>query len=170
MKILGIGLSKTGTTSLSEALRILGFTTVHCPTSIDHILSHDAATDISVSCGFEFLDTMLPGSRFIYTIRPIDGWLASIRRHVLGYSNPQDHVRKLWTAMYGWSESSIPQFSHAWLQHKDRVERHFMERPGDLLTLNIFEGDGWPILCNFLDKPIPTVPFPHLNACQKGVK
>ena len=24
-------------------------------------------------------------------------------------------------------------------------------------------GDGWYPLCTFLDKPIPKVPFPHLN-------
>jgi hypothetical protein len=30
--------------------------------------------------------------------------------------------------------------------------------------------DGWGPLCSFLDKPIPSVPFPHANAASGGWK
>jgi hypothetical protein len=29
--------------------------------------------------------------------------------------------------------------------------------------MNTIEGDGWEKLCNFLDKPIPQIPYPHKN-------
>lgn len=40
--------------------------------------------------------------------------------------------------------------------------------PERLLEWNI--GDGWEPLCEFLDKPIPDVEFPHSNAANKGWK
>ena len=48
-KIFGIGLSKTGTSSLSEALEILGYSTVHFPRSLSEIAYYDAATDSTVA-------------------------------------------------------------------------------------------------------------------------
>ncbi len=39
LKIFGLGLSKTGTSSLCEALRILGYRAVHNPTDDDSMLS-----------------------------------------------------------------------------------------------------------------------------------
>jgi type II secretory pathway component PulL len=31
-------------------------------------------------------------------------------------------------------------------------------------------GDGWEPLCKFLDKPIPSAPFPHVNSVVGGWK
>ena len=39
LKIFGLGLSKTGTSSLCEALRILGYRAVHNPTDDDSMVS-----------------------------------------------------------------------------------------------------------------------------------
>lgn len=30
--------------------------------------------------------------------------------------------------------------------------------------------DGWEPLCNFLDKPVPDEPFPHVNTRSEGWK
>ena len=51
-KIFGIGLSKTGTSSLSEALEILGYSTVHFPSTLSEIAYYDAATDSTVARRF----------------------------------------------------------------------------------------------------------------------
>ena len=56
MKIFGVGLPKTGTTSLSEALRILGYTSIHYPTSFDQIKEFDSATDSFVAINYKKLD------------------------------------------------------------------------------------------------------------------
>ncbi len=54
------------------------------------------------------------------------------------------------------------------LNHKrtkyDKIKNYFKDRPDDLLVMNICDGDGWEVLCPFLDKPIPAVSFPHLNS------
>ena len=78
-KVLGVGLSKTGTSSLSAALTILGYRTVHYP-PLDRLREllddSDAATDTPVACSFRELDRQYPGSRFILTVRDPDSWLS----------------------------------------------------------------------------------------------
>lgn len=81
-KIFGIGLSRTGTTSLTAALKILRVQAIHWPQSMGDIARHEASTDITVSLMFEELDRKYPGSKFIYTIRERDPWLASCEKHI----------------------------------------------------------------------------------------
>ena len=40
---------------------------------------------------------------------------------------------------------------------------YFKNQPSKILIFNIFKNEGWKKLCEFLDKPIPTQPFPHKN-------
>jgi hypothetical protein len=92
--VFGLGLSRTGTRSLTEALRLLGWDTVHYPVDADTLrtlergdarfalLEHrDGITDITVSRYYEALDRNWPGSKFILTVRDRDAWLASCREH-----------------------------------------------------------------------------------------
>jgi hypothetical protein len=66
-KVFGIGLSKTGTTSLSAALAILGYRSKHFPKDED-FARYDAFSDITVAMKFKTLDRFFPGSQFIYTV------------------------------------------------------------------------------------------------------
>src|ERR1700722_1042920 len=80
--VWGIGLTRTGTSSLNDALRILGFEAEHWPSL--HSLLHGhvrAATDECVAAVYKFLDLRYPGSKFILTERPIDDWLRSTAIH-----------------------------------------------------------------------------------------
>ena len=61
--VWGIGLTRTGTTSLNRALQILGYAAVHYPTI--YTLLHEpleAATDEPVAVTYKYLD--YPLSRF----------------------------------------------------------------------------------------------------------
>jgi hypothetical protein len=80
--VWGIGLTRTGTTSLNRALQILGYAAVHYPTI--HTLLHEpleAATDEPVAVTYKYLDFLYPGSKFIVTERDEDGWIASAAAH-----------------------------------------------------------------------------------------
>ncbi len=92
-KIFCIGLSHTGTNSLTVALELLGHSAVHYP--LDRttyrelsegqfrlsILSRvDAIADITVAPFFRDLDRAWPGSRFILTTRDKTAWLKSMHR------------------------------------------------------------------------------------------
>lgn len=97
-----IGLGRTGTTSLTQALGILGYRANHLP--IDEITQremytyfandvhttsplhlsilneYDALADTPVCCVYQGLDKAYPGSKFILTLREKQGWLASQER------------------------------------------------------------------------------------------
>lgn len=176
-RVFGIGLSRTGTTSLSQALEVLGFRTKHYPfprSFAGRLLGirpplleqYDAFTDISVIPFYKRLDKRFPGSRFILTERDLDEWLDSCRtfpRFRSGFE-PNDVVLAVRRAVYGIESFDVDLFRAAHLAHVADVERHFRDRPGDLLRMDICAGDGWEPLCTFLDRPVPDAPFPRLNA------
>jgi hypothetical protein len=46
---------------------------------------------------------------------------------------------------------------------------YFRNRPSDLLTMNILEGDGWEKLCPFLGlDTMPDTPFPSIRGKERG--
>lgn len=162
MKIFGIGLSKTGTTSLHKALTILGYKAIHYPGSIAGIEAHDAITDVQGALAFKLWDVMYPGSRFIYTTRDKVPWLESCRSHFQRHSSNQ-FALSLRKAVYGMTGFDAGQFSRVYDEHDASVRDYFQERD-DLLEMDICGGYGWDKLCSFLGKPVPRVPFPHENA------
>jgi len=46
-------------------------------------------------------------------------------------------------------------------RHVEEVMTYFKDRPQDLLVMNIVDGDGFEVLAPFLDRPMPSEPFPH---------
>ena len=94
-KVFGIGLSKTGTTSLYAALDRLGFrsgTYRHLRAlgldawfrgdfSGDPLGDYDALSDLPVGAFYRQLDRRYPGSKFILTHRDRESWLASCRSY-----------------------------------------------------------------------------------------
>lgn len=96
-KVFGLGLSRTGTHSLTTALHVLGYDTVHYPTDMASLsammrgdgafplLNHyDGITDITTIPFLSELDARHPGSKFILTVRDEAAWLASCEKHWSG--------------------------------------------------------------------------------------
>lgn len=176
-KIFGIGLSKTGTTSLGAALEILGYRTKDFPSVryIPHFLLHikagqlarfDAFTDIPTIPFYKELDRQFPGSRFIYTHREKEGWLKSCElypRFNLPLQQLPLKIIKLRTAIYGTYKFDREKFSAAYDRHHEDVMNYFRHKPEQLLSLDIIGGDEWEPLCSFLNKPVPKTPYPRRN-------
>ena len=87
--IFGIGLSRTGTSSLNSALNELGIKSKHflyfpVSTSIPYpyfsLNVYSGALDTPIAANFKKLDKMYPNSKFILTIRDIDSWLESCKK------------------------------------------------------------------------------------------
>ncbi len=179
--VFGIGLSKTGTTSLAEALNILGYKCDHwhyCKDILryenDRLLVNcnkllgpfNAYTDTPVARVYQLLDSAFPGSKFVLTVRDEHSWFESLlkwkgdkgdRHSTKGISD------FLHQDLYG---SAVPDRDTniaAFCQYNDSVREHFKDRPGDLLVMNITTGDGWETLCPFLGETVPEVPFPKKN-------
>lgn len=176
MKIFCIGLNKTGTVSLHHALLALGHTSLHWggPESylavqraltegrplLTYLPDVDAYSDIeTLSLGFELADRHYPGSRFVVTVRDLDGWIDSRRRHV--ERNRLRRERGEYTGRFLDVDASA--WTELWTEHHHRVAEHFRDRHADLLVMNITAGDGWELLAPFLGHPIPLEPFPFEN-------
>lgn len=181
-KIIGIGLSKTGTASLAYALRYLGFSCVHYPTSRDVIKNERAVVDGIVAIDFPYYDYYYPGSKFIYTVRNnYQDWIDSCRIHfemklppeVLKSSGQNLHKLFLENMFPVWGTDRFSEeiWKKSYENHKNIVTEYFKDRPEDLLIIDICAGEGWEKLCRFLDKPIPyNEPFPKTNITYNPFK
>ena len=172
-RVFCIGLNKTGTTSLHEALIVLGYRSLHwggpdTPRSVrraflegvpllTYLGDFDAVSDIqSLVLMFDRLDAEYPGSRFIYTKRDLDGWLRSRTHHV--ERNIASHAKGEYSGTF--LTVDLERWTELFVEHEARVLAHFADRPHDLLVMDIPAGDGYDVLCPFLGLPVPLEPFP----------
>jgi 3'-phosphoadenosine 5'-phosphosulfate (PAPS) 3'-phosphatase len=180
MKIFGIGLSKTGTSSLAQALIILGYKTKDFPglrnyapgdlATIDPGLldKFDALTDTPIPSFFRELDARFPDAKFILTVRDREGWLKSCKKQFnqkLADKQNEAHNR-LFMDLYGCTVFDEERFIAGYEKHTQAVLNYFRGRPDKLLTMNVVAGDGWEKLCPYLSKPIPKIPFPKANVTK----
>lgn len=175
MKVFGIGLSKTGTTSLTKALDILGYKAIHNPSymlslengklSLDYeeVKKYDALTDIQISCFYKELDFMFPGSKFILTTRELNSWIESCKNHFNEHRNTVQKVQALDIQMYGSDLFDLELFKTAYKRHHNDIIEYFSERDSDLLIIDVSEENKWIKLCDFLNKPVPNEPYPLRN-------
>lgn len=165
-KCWGIGLGRTGTTTLCEAFRILGYRHVgHNPT-FEVLRTLDAGADNGVVLYYKYLDYKFPSSKFILTVRSVDSWLESMEYITIKHpvnSRDEDIPIQRRTLIYETVIFDRQKFIDAHRRHHEDVHRYFRDRPSDLLEMDIIDGDGWSKICPFLGLPIPQSPFPHLN-------
>ncbi|UCH11262.1 MAG: hypothetical protein JSU61_05070 [Fidelibacterota bacterium] len=182
-KVFGIGLNRTGTSSLNVALNMLLVRTIHYPidrTTYQELTTgqydltilekFDGITDVTVVPYYRQLDRHYPGSKFILTLRDVDSWLVSLERW---YTDPRrlkrfyrnnlkGAIRRfLRASTYGIYHFQEERMRDVYHQHHEAVRSYFAGREGNLLEMNIFEGDGWEKLCPFLGRPEPEEEFPN---------
>ena len=174
-KIFGIGISRTGTSSLAGALVGLGFEGVHCANE-RHYLNFLAGnyyrfgTDLPFYLRFKELDEVFPNSKFILTIRPnVEEWLESMR-HVHLELPVAEYVINYRIERCGTAEFDSVKLLEFYHKHHKEVFDYFKNRMEDLLVYNLIGGDGWRPLCKFLNRPIPKISFPHYNKRTEEVK
>ena len=171
MKIFGIGLSRTGTTTLNHVLNQWGFNTIHYPNQNELWSIHnDGATDIPVIPVYKELDKKFPNSKFIYTIRDKEEWLNSIvpylerKRNWTAMNNsPQVVTRK---KVFGTDFPNRFEAEVAWNRHEADVENYFTNRD-NLCIINIVNGDSPKKLADFLGVDTDMKEFPNLNQLKK---
>lgn len=166
-KVWGVGLPRTGTTTLCEVLRRLGYgNVIHNPHLTDFERA-DAAADNECAIFYRYLDYRFPGSRFILTTRSLVGWLPSVK-HILDLHpvRSRDENIPIFRRMtlYGAVTYDPEIMAQAYRRHHDEVRWYFRNRPDDLLEIDFTQGQGWEPICRFLDLPVPDGPFPHANA------
>jgi len=164
-KVFGVGLSKTGTASLHEALIILGYSSVHYPMDLSVLDNVDAGTDITVATEYKLLDQKYPNSKFVLTTRNWWKWILSLRKHFQRFSveTREQAVLDIRKRTYGTIYYEPIKMLIRYFKHNKEVRNYFSGRQNDILVMDITSGDGWKKLCSFLGKKVPDVPFPRTN-------
>ncbi len=185
-KIFGIGFYKTGTTTLYDALRTLGYHTINGDKLGSYPGADDGATFIrQIDAGdyrlptFEMYDAftdnpyfhiwrqiygLFPDAKYILTVRDEAGWIASC---VKFYRNRRIRPMRVW--MFGphanpsRDEASRQAWLDAYRAHNAAVRAHFATRPQQYLEIDPTREPGWNRLCAFLGAPLPEAPWPHAN-------
>jgi len=182
-KIICIGLPKTGTKSLTLALRALGFNTQHNPHYIRRSLQLeraeawdvptapftagvDAVTNV-LEWDFPRYDKYYPGAKFICTTRDFEGWLTSCHRHFA--APPKNTAMSIVRcSVLGSDTFNCNRFTTTYIAHAQHVASYFADRPADLLTLplcNQAAYANWRALTAFLGVEYDlTQPFPAVKA------
>ncbi|MBQ7626157.1 MAG: hypothetical protein IJS87_03775 [Rhodocyclaceae bacterium] len=174
MKIVGIGLNKTGTKTLGWCMKYWGFSHVscsedafklYCDGDFEKLLSwvdaYDSFEDWPWPLFYQLIDRRFPGSKFILTRRKDpETWFASLcahadrtgpamfRKHIYGHEMPHAH-----------KEHHIK----IYIEHLSACREYFKNRQSDFLEVCFEDGDGWGELASFLGLPLPLIKFPHEN-------
>lgn len=181
-KVVGIGLPKTGTTSLGYCLRRFGYK--HQTFDMDLALKvkrnridevmkeaekHESFEDWPWFLLYKEFDQKFPNTKFILTLRKDTAtYVKSLQRH-----HDREGIRNKDFIKPHWWDEVHGMDPHQWDYEKSaqRYERHnrsvldyFEGRSDeDLLVVCWEKGDGWHRLCQFLNKQTPAEPFPHLR-------
>ncbi len=193
MQVIGAGMSRTGTMSTHAALERLGFRCYHMtevaragghleawhrylsgagPMDWPVLFQNYEATVDTPSCLFyREIMAAFPDARVVLTLRDPDKWYDSLvtlasaleefrpmaleSRRLGQFLTITDEVGQRLTSGDFSREHCIAKFN----AHNDAVRNHVPE--DRLLVFKV--QDGWGPLCAFLERPVPSEPFPYLN-------
>jgi len=187
-KIFGVGLNKTGTTTLAEALELLGLGPVarragegDAHESVREALAGNYAPAIAYAKRYRSFEdrpwnighiyrelaAAYPDARFVLTQRAPERWWRSVERW-LSVSKPgklAEYCRHLEVdpdlARGGVEAVRIPM-----VERYERYNREVVEFFGGeerLLVIDFETGEGWPELCAFFEVPLPEAALPQAN-------
>ena len=174
-KVFCIGFQKTGTTTMMQALTLLGYRV----TGPNHVRDSDIAETyerIAAELSDRFdafqdnpwplvyrqMDARHPGSKFVLTVRDEQKWYDSYRNHFEDKQcSPMEEL------IYGpearFLGGGAELYKGRMRRHDAEVRDYFRDRPEDLLVLDVTEDPRWAPICDFLGLPVPPVAFPHSN-------
>lgn len=169
-KVFGIGLSRTGTTTLHSIFQMLGlrsrhFLGVDLAPAATSMIDLDAACDTPIPRYYKELAQLYPNSRFILTTRPEEEWLRSMEWmfcHGKVIWNYGVHIHRYHREFYGTCRYSKRILLEAWRNHHREVKR-FFGSSDRLLEIDVRELSTGAI-ADFLGLPDPKLPVPHRNA------
>lgn len=182
VKVVGIGLPKTGTTSLGYCFRRFGFKHQTFDmdlavkvkrNQIEEVLreaeKHESFEDWPWFLLYREFDQKFPNTKFVLTLRKDTAtYVASLKGHHerQGIRNKDFIKPHWWDDVFGvepadWDyEKSAARYEN----HNRAALEYFAGRiDKDLLVVCWEKGDGWAELSRFLNKRAPDEPFPHLR-------
>jgi hypothetical protein len=127
-KVWGIGLARTGTTTLCQVFRRLGYERVLHNPHFPLLETADAAADNECALFYRYLDYRFPGSKFILTTRALKDWLKSIKLVLDSYPVGEDNIaifRRM--TLYGTVSFDELKMTRTYLRHHAEVQYYFRD-------------------------------------------
>ncbi|MBC8122046.1 MAG: hypothetical protein H7Y22_09440 [Gemmatimonadaceae bacterium] len=184
-KIFGIGWAKTGTTTLGDCFKILGYKHQSQDLGLVKDVGRGDLSRVMKLADkketfedwpwiilYKELDKAYPDSLFVLTSRKSEKWILSYKNMLANQGDASEGASEIRRILYGlpFPEVSESDLVERYERHNAEVERYFRDRSEDLLIVDWEEESGWDKLCNFLGKDIPDEPFPHANKGKYGEK
>ena len=190
LSVIGAGFGRTGTLSMKLALEALGFGPCHHMADVlsnpdqlaqwrnvaqgnlpnwDSILEgYKSAVDWPTAYYWRELSKHYPDAKIILTVRSPESWYESFSKTILQTIGPENNplsfgVKIINQAIFNGRPDDRAQAIAAYEKNTMDVKAAFSA--DRLLTFEL--GDGWNPLCKFLNKPIPTNPFPKNNSKEE---
>lgn len=181
MKVIGVGLNKTGTKTLGYYLKHWGFRhktydldafNLYRAGQIDELLEmmteYDSFEDWPWPLMFRQIDERFPDARFVLTVRRSDEvWYRSLcnmavrmgpfhryEKHIYGYAMPQGRRHE---------------HLQYYRQHNQAVEDLFRDRPSKLIKVCWETGDNAQTLADFLGITAEQIPPKQVNRSSTSV-
>lgn len=174
-KIFVLGLPRTGTTSVCCAALELGLKTAHTAYTKSAIQGAELIADTPVYADSKKLLDLYPNAKFILLERELTLWLPSIKqllqrmfKNVIrddGGFNP--HIKRCFTEVFSpFTEHNI--VDEQWLtkcfrNHKAQVEKLFLDKPEQLITINVSQSSDYQRFCEFIGKKAVRKDFEVIN-------
>ncbi len=180
-KVFGIGLARTGTTTLAAVMERLGFAVKHLPLSWAEIAAVQFANDTTITARLPELRARYPDALYICTTRELAAWSASMRKWLGQTEARAAWYRQLSQAQRRWVDESDEriygrstltlnslddeQLRAVYQRHHAAVDVLFDGNPEALLRLNVSDSTSRPLtaLTAFLEKH-GVLQMPVLNA------
>ncbi|MFN2529735.1 MAG: sulfotransferase [Pyrinomonadaceae bacterium] len=181
-KVVGVGLPKTGTTTLGCCLQTFGYKhrtfdmelalqvkRSNLRSALLEATKFESFADWPWFLIFRELDHSFPKSKFILTVRKdTETYVKSLRGH-----HEREGIRRSnFVKPYWWDDVfevdpanwDYEKSAARYERHNQSVLEYFGDRNGrDLLVVCWENGDGWSKLAQFLNYRCPNKPFPHIR-------
>ncbi|TXE17101.1 sulfotransferase [Psychroserpens burtonensis] len=176
-KVFIVGFQKTGTTSLEQALQLLGYSvyggdknlmkyndTADLKRYIKKTLTDwDAVQDMPWPLFYKELYDVYPDAKYILTIRDTDKWIRSMVTYFASIRFP------LHRKIYGvpCAEGYESRYK-AFYENNNREILKFFENKSNFLVMETGKNFNYPVLCSFLNiEQVPQDEFPHARNSKK---
>lgn len=177
MKVFGIGLNKTGTSTLGAAGALMGLSVktwdaaLFAETIVEGrrdtlwttIEAFDLFNDFPYPLLYREIAARYPNAKFVLTRRASpDAWLASLKAHSMRASPGSRTHQIVYGHRYphGWEAAFVDYYE----RHNAAARDYFARRPEDFLEICWEEETGLSRLAGFLGLEAPAAPLPRANA------
>ncbi|KAG0171914.1 hypothetical protein DFQ28_000779 [Apophysomyces sp. BC1034] len=137
---------------------------------------YDAAIDWPTCSVIPQLMEHYPEAKFVLTSRNPERWYDSMNNTIIRYLHnpPKEHAHPYWKRILKLTDAMImegdlnankatpEEIIERFQEHERYI--HSIVPPEKLLVYHVSE--GWEPLCKFLEIPVPSIPFPHVNATE----